>query len=238
MNWSDDKEGMAADEAGTAGAEGAAGHTALFFNDTGEMGLETRRVLVQLLAGPALDGRRHSKLWPVLITDEAVIRRRLCELFLELVIDRDMQVAFTRQADTGELEVPLLLRRRNLSFLESVLLLHLRQRLTHAATQGERAVISTDEIVEHLSLYDRAGSTDQAGFLNRAHGAIEKIKKHSILRKIRASDDRFEISPTLKLLFSAAEIKALTDLYGRMAAGEPLPTTPTADPESEPEDEL
>jgi hypothetical protein len=56
--------------------------------------------------------------------------------------------------------------------------------------------------------------------VKRVHASIEKIKKHSILQKIRSSEDRFEISPTLKLLFSAEEIQALTHLYQRMAAGE------------------
>ncbi len=79
-----------------------------------------------------------------------MIRRRLAELFLELVIDRDVQVAFTRQADTGDLEVPLLLRRAQLTFIDSILLLHLRQRLTQADSQGDRAVVSTDEIMEFL----------------------------------------------------------------------------------------
>ncbi len=39
------------------------------------------------------------------------------------------------------------------------------------------------------------------------------IKKNSILRKIRSSDDRYEVSPTLKLLFSAEEIQSLTQIY-------------------------
>lgn len=193
---------------------------ALFVNDTGELPLDTRRVLVQLLSGPALEGRRHAKLWPVLLRDEQVIRRRLSELFLELVLDRDMQVAFTSQVAAAELEVPILLRRAQLTFIDSVLLLFLRQRLTQAESHGERAVIARDEITENLVLYERSASTDRAGFVKRINASIEKVKKHNILQKIRASEDRFEISPTLKLLFSAEEIIALTGLYERMAAGE------------------
>jgi len=108
----------------------------LFEGDGGELPLETRRALVQLLAGPSLDGQRHPKLWPVLVRDEALIRRRLSELFLDLVIDTDTQVAFTRQADAGDLETPVLLRRAQLTFLDSIMLLHLRQRLTQADAQG------------------------------------------------------------------------------------------------------
>ena len=213
MNWSDNLPEEETLE--TQGAEQVSAQ-ALYHGDSGELSLDARRVLVQLLAGPSLDGQRHSKLWPILIRDEAAIRSRLSELFLQLVIDRDLQVAFTRQADTGELEVPLLLRRAKLTFLDSILLLHLRQRLTQAEAHGDRAVISTDEIVEFLSVYEQAGNTDRALFEKRIHASIEKIKKHSILRKIRSSDDRFEISPTLKLLFSAEEIQALTRIYHDM----------------------
>ena len=205
----------------------------LFAGDSGELEQETRRVLVQLLAGPSLDGRRHPKLWPVLVRDEALIRRRLSELFLDLVMDADLQVAFTRQADAGDLEAPVLLRRAQLTFLDSIMLLHLRQRLTQADAQGERAVISVDEIVEHMSVYERSTNTDRAGFNKRIQASIEKIKTHSILQKIRSSEDRFEISPTLKLLFSAEAIQALTRTYQRMAAGEAVTPAPTSDPDDE-----
>ncbi len=195
----------------------------LFVNDTGELPLDTRRVLVQLLSGPSLEGRRHPRLWPVLLRDEQVIRRRLAELFLELVLDRDLQVAFTSQVAAEELDIPILLRRAQLTFIDSVLLLFLRQRLTQADSQGERAVIARDEMTENLMPYERAASTDRAGFSKRVNASIEKLKKHNILQKLRASEDRFEIAPTLKLLFSAEEIIALTALYDRMAAGA-LPT--------------
>lgn len=193
---------------------------ALFVNDSGELPLDTRRVLVQLLSGPALEGRRHSALWTVLLRDEAVIRRRLSELFLDLVLDRDMQVAFTSQVSAEELDVPILLRRAQLTFIDSVLLLFLRQGLTQAEAHGERAVVARDDMVENLLPYERSTSTDRAGFTKRVNASIEKLKKHNILQKLRGSEDRFEISPTLKLLFSAEEIITLTALYERMAAGD------------------
>lgn len=215
MNWPEQEAALPTG----ANAEAAPPPTALFLGDSGELALDTRRVLVQLLAGPSLDGRRHGKLWPVLLRDEALIATRLAELFLELVIDRDTQVAFTRQADTGDLEVPLLLRRAQLTFIDSVLVLYLRQRLTQADAQGDRAVVDFDEIVENLALYEKAASTDRAGFNKRIAASVEKVKKHNILQKIRGSDDRFEISPTLRLLFSAEEIQSLGTLYRQMAEG-------------------
>jgi hypothetical protein len=204
----------------------------LYPGDTGELPWETRRALVQLLAGPSLEARRHPKLWPILVRDEVVIRRRLAELFLELVMDADLKVAFTRQADVGDVDSPILLRRSQLTFLDSILLLYLRQCLTQADTQGTRAVVSGDEIQEHLSLYQAAASTDRAGFAKRVHASIEKLKKSNMLQKIRASEDRFEVSPTLKLLFSAEEIQALTKLFVSMAAGEVV-AAPAVDSDDE-----
>lgn len=195
------------------------GSTALFAGDTGQLPIETRKVLVQLLTGPALELRRHEQLWPILLRDEALVRSRLAELFLDLVVDPDMQVAFTRQADVGELEVPVLLRRAPLTFIDSVLLLFLRERLTQAEARAERAVISTEEITEHLGAYERAANTDRAGFLKRVGASIDKIRKHSLLQKIRGTDDRYEISRTLKLLFSVEEIQSLTRLYQQIASG-------------------
>lgn len=226
---------MSWDEDGAPGAD-AAGESAapavgLFSGDTGQLPLDTRRVLAQLLAGPSMDGRRHSKLWPALLRDEGLIRSRLCELFLDLAIDRDAQVAFTQRADVGDLDAPVLLRIAQLTFLDSVLLLYLRQRLTESDAQGERAVVSVEDMAVNLSVYERAANTDHAGFNRRVQASIEKLKKHSILQKIRSAEDRFEVSPTLKLLFSAEQILELSKVYQRMAAGESVGAAP-----SEPED--
>src|SRR5579871_1157533 len=94
----------------------SATETKLYNSDQGDLPLDTRRVLVQLLSGPSLDGRRHGKLWPVLLRDEAVIRRSLSNVFLDLIVDRDLEVAYTRQADIEDLDTPKLLRNVKLTF--------------------------------------------------------------------------------------------------------------------------
>lgn len=215
MNWPDQ---VLQDAGGNGDPAAAVQETqALYQGDCGLLLLETRRALVQLLLGPALDARRHARLWPVLIRHEAVLRSRLADLFLVLVIDVDQKVAFTRQAEVGELEAPILLRRAPLTFVDSVILLLLRQRLTQADVRGERAVVETFEIMEQLTPYERAANTDHAGFQKRIRASVEKMKDHSILQKIRGSEDRYEISPTLKLLFSAEHIAELTRQYRELA---------------------
>lgn len=191
----------------------------LYPGDMGKLPEDVRRVLIQLLSGPLIDSKRHSNLWSVLLRHQDVIRSRLSELFLELIIDQEIEVAFTRQADTAELDAPKLLRRSPLSFLDTALILYLRQLLADADMQGERAVVSSVEMVEQMKLYEKSQSTDQAGFEKRINAAIEKARKNTVLGIIKGSEDRYEISPTLKLLFNAEEISALTKIYASYKDG-------------------
>ena len=92
---------------------------------------ESRRVLVHLLQGPFLDGRRDGSRYAQLLRDRAGIEARLADLFLELVVDDDAQVAFVRQSEEDP-DAPKLLRRlTGMNRLDSVLMLVLRG-------QGER----------------------------------------------------------------------------------------------------
>lgn len=199
-----------------------------FVGDQGSLPVETRRVLVALLLGPAVDAERQTKLWPVLLRDEQILRSRLHDLFLELIIDREQRVAFTRQVATHELDVPVLLRKASLTFLQSALLLYLREQLIQAETRGERAVVSNDEMLERLAAYEPNGTRDHAKFQKQATSAIERAKELSLLRRLRGTEERFEVSPTLKLVFRAEEIVELTQAYCRLRDG-----APRAEPEQQ-----
>lgn len=190
-----------------------------FAGDTGRLPLDTRRVLVQLLLGPSVDATRQRLLWPVLLRDEAVLRSRLHDLFLELVVDTDQQVAFTRQVVAEDIDAPVLLRKAHLTFLETALVLFLRQRLTQADAAGERAVVSHEDMQAHLGVFERVANPDQARFGRQVIGAIEKVKKLSLVRLLPGGQQRFEVSPTLKLLFPAEAIQLLTQTYQALLAG-------------------
>jgi hypothetical protein len=194
------------------------GDSALFTGDTGQLAMDTRRVLVHLLLGPALDAQRQTKLWPVLLRDEKALRSRLHDLFLELVVDREQRVAFTRQVVDEAADVPVLLRKQALTFVQSALVLFLRRELTQADARGERAVVSQEEMREHLRVFEREGNADRAKFERQASGAVEKAQQLNLIRRLRGEDDRYEVSPALKLLFPAEEILALTQTYERLAA--------------------
>ena len=186
-----------------------------YLGDTGRLPLDARRALCQLLIGPSIDQLRHAKLWPALVRSEAGIRSALSDLFLELVLDRESGVAFTRQADTEDVDAPVLLT-SPLTFIDSVLLLFLRQQLAEADARGNRAVVADAEMAEALAIYEKNLSTDRAGFNRRVASAVQKMKDNHILTRLSGQDDRHEVSPALKLLFSAEDVSQLSAVYRQL----------------------
>lgn len=101
----------------------------LWEGDTGVLGEQQRRALLELIKGPYLSGVKSPALWSALLADEAGIRSRLDELFLELVLDRVGEFAFVRNVSTTQLMVPSAVRSAALTFLDTAMLLVLRQML-------------------------------------------------------------------------------------------------------------
>lgn len=186
----------------------------IFPGDCGELRGETRRALVALLSGPSVDGERQPKLWFILKRDEDVLRSRLNDLFLELTVDDNARVAFIRQVSQhGDVEMPVLLRRQPLTFLQSAGLLILRAALARAAAAGQRAVIGADEFKSDLGAYDDPKKSDKARFSKQSNAVLEAMKGMSLLRPISGSEDRYEVSPTLSLLVSAEQLEAFAKTY-------------------------
>jgi hypothetical protein len=189
----------------------------LFPGDRGELRGETRRAIVALLAGPSVDGERQPKLWPVLKRDEAVLRSRLNDMFLELAVDEENRTAFVRQVPQhGETDIPILLRRQPLTFLQSAGLLILRAALASSSAAGQRAVVGGAELIADLAAYEDPSKSDKARFAKQCAAVVEALKRVSILRPIPGSEDRYEVSPTLALLLPAEQLSALTSTYGRL----------------------
>ena len=135
---------LAADPQATGSPDG------LWTGDTGTLGENTRRVLLELLKGPYVSGTQSPQLWSALVTDEALVRSRLHELFLDLVIDKVDEFAFTRKVVTDELDVPAAVRSERLTFLDTAMLLVLRQLLL-AAPGERRVIVDRDEVYERIA---------------------------------------------------------------------------------------
>lgn len=189
--------------------------TRLWNEDTGELAAESRRVLVQLVKGPYISAERHADSWRVLLTDTAAISARLADMFLELVKDETLGVAFIRNAPVESDIAPQVVRTMALTFMDTAMLLYLRRELLRS-TGAQRVFVGKDEVFEHLASYRSADSTDEAGFLKRVNSAWTKMAKHSLVLPSN-TEDRFEISPVLRLIFSPEQIQAVENEYRRLA---------------------
>lgn len=182
--------------------------------DRGELDLPTRRALVQLLKGPLITAAKHPEVWRTVIREEKLLRSRVADVFLDLVVDDENELAFTRPADTGDVDAPTVLRTERLTFMDTVMLLALRQLLLRAQP-GDRVIVDRDEITEQLEMYRGAGDTDPAGYAKRINASWTKLGKYSLLSKT-STDDRMEISPVLRQLFDADQVAAVETEFRRI----------------------
>ena len=209
----DDFFDLAPDEAPGASLKTTA-PARLYPGDTGTLPAETRQLLVNLLRGPYFERSRSVRLWEVLKANEKLVRERLCDLYLDLLIDDEFGVAFCRRPDLGDHEAPSLLNTVRLRFLDSAMLLELRDRLMRARAGGERAVVTKVELAEMLRLFDRAADQNAPVFQKHFAGVLKRLTERRILLPLK-SGDAMEISPVLPLLFPTADIESLRAAYVR-----------------------
>ncbi|UNX55173.1 DUF4194 domain-containing protein [Georgenia sp. TF02-10] len=202
-------EGVLADQAPADGG--------LWPGDTGTLREPSRRALVQLLRGPYVSADRQGHLWRAVLNDEAAIRSRLADVFLDLVVDTEAQVAFVRNADTGGLDAPRVVRSAPMTFMDTALVLHLRQLLLQSAG-SERVIVGQDEVSDQLQVYRGRDNADPAMFGKRINASWRKLEQYGILART-STEGRYEISPVLRLVFGAEEIAAVQAEYARLADG-------------------
>lgn len=188
----------------------------LFPGDTGVLSAPTRRALVQLIHGPMLSRERTPDLWEALLRDLSTVRSRLHELFLEVIVVEDAELAFVRNASGPELGELQTVRTHALTFLDTAMLLVLRQ---HLLTQGgeTRVIVDSRDIFEDLQVYRGAARTDEARFLRRLGASWAKMQNYGIL-STAISPGRAEISPVLRHLFGAEEVRAVRAEFARIVA--------------------
>jgi hypothetical protein len=187
----------------------------LWPGDTGVMGEQSRRALLELIKGPYLSGARTPALWSALLSDESSVRSRLHELFLDLVVDRVGEFAFVRNVSATELTVPRTVRSASLTFLDTAMLLVLRQMLLTGEGDG-RVIVGQEDVFEQLRVY-RTEDRDESDFARRLSSTWLKMKNTLRVIHQAGAEDRAEISPVLRLIVDAEQIAGITSEYHRIA---------------------
>jgi hypothetical protein len=172
-------------------------------------------------------------LWRALINDTEAIRSRLADLYLTLALDFDSEIAFIQTAKPDAGPAPQLVRTMPLTFIQTVLLLSLRTELVRAG-RGERVIVGRDEITAGLQIYRSTLSLDEAGFAKRVSAAWTKLKDLNILLPT-STEERFEVSPVLRLILGPEEVELISAEYARLGAQ--LSTSDDGDGDAPPVDE-
>ncbi|GAB3866386.1 hypothetical protein GCM10028801_38510 [Nocardioides maradonensis] len=203
----------------------------LFEGDEGGLDLAQRQVLVTLLKQRFISARTHARDWHVLVEHERLIRSRLNDLFLDLMMDRDREVAWKRQAvsETGS-RFPTLLHDTSWTREETVVLVHLRDRLRAGHGAGDAHVfIDREDIVAHVETFRPRHATDEAGDEKRARAAVQNIVKAGLLIGA-TTDERFEISEAVEPLLPLELLQELlASLQAANAADEAEPAEADAE---------
>ena len=149
-------------------------------------------------------------LWQSLLDLQSRVRDYLGVLGLQLILDEAEGYAYLRQRQEedqtapGQVALPRLIARRQLSYPVSLLLALLRKRLAESdAGSGEaRLILSREQIADLLRLFLAEGS-NEAKLADRIDTHIAKVVELGFLRRLRGKDEQFEVRRILKAYVDA-----------------------------------
>ena len=134
------------------------------------------------------------------------MREYVAVLGLELILDEAEGYAYLRQraAAEGEAELARLVARRQLGYAVSLMLALLRKKLAEfdAGSGESRLILSAEQIADLVRLF-LADTANEAKLMDRVDSDIKKIVDLGFLRKLRGSEDRFEVRRILKSFVDA-----------------------------------
>lgn len=161
--------------------------------------------------------------WITLERLGAGVRDHFATIGIDVVVDDAEGYAFLRSRPTedGEEALPRLVRRRALTYNVSLLLVLLRKRLVEFETTGGegRLVLSTDQIVEMLRLF-QAESTNDARAVDQGETTIRKAAELGFLRQLRGQSDHWEVRRILKAYVDAQTLSDFAAKLKEYAGGD------------------
>lgn len=191
-------------------------NTDIILNDQNRLG----QLLVGLFQG-VLYRDADATLWQPLIDLQGRVRDYCATIGLELILDEAEGYAYLRQrpAVPGEVELPRLVQRRQLSYPVSLILALLRKKLAEFdATGGEtRLVISREQITEQVRLF-LPQTGNEARLLDRMDAHLNKVVELGFLHRLRGQDNQFEVRRILKAFVDAQWLSEFEQRLAQYAA--------------------
>lgn len=181
-----------------------------------------RHVIVQLIRGPIY--QEDTSIWTRLIRDYSEVDSHFQRMGLKLVLDEEAGYAFLKNetesedddgdASLNEAPLPKLMRRNPLSFLPTVLMTELRERLLRhdQSTDGtDHLYLEFPEILEFMRPYCGEIGNEQKTE-KKVRTAVSKLSELSVLRQVpNRSEVIYRVEPILRAKLPVDQIEGIRD---------------------------
>lgn len=196
----------------------------LFAGDEGRLSMAERKTFMYLVRFRYLSAEQNPNEWATLLESENLIRSRLNDMFMQLHVDRNYEVAFKRQVhpEAGG-RFPTLLHDVAYSREETILLVFLRGRFRSERAGGSEAVlVDKEDLMANVEQFRPKHATNHSGDARKAENAIDTLVKARILQKT-SDPDRFRISPVIEVLLPIEVLSKLAQWLSEANGESPAP---------------
>ena len=198
-------------------------------NDNDIHGQSLSHVLIVLMKGIVYRDADEAG-WQALLNLQARVRDYVAVLGLELLLDEAEGYAWlgSRPLSEGEVELPRLVTKRQLSFPVSLLLALLRKKLAEFDAGGGdvRLILSRDEVIEMIRVFLATGS-NEARIVDQVDAHLNKIVELGFARRLRGQENHIEVRRILKAFVDAqwlSDFEQRLAVYRTQAQGKEEPT--------------
>lgn len=164
--------------------------------------------------------------WEVILAQKYKIEDYVSKIGLTLVVDEMDGYGYLKQRSygEGEEEIPRLVPRHALSYPVSLLLVLLRKQLLEfdSTTGDRRLIVTRQQIAERMRLFLK-DTTNEAKMVADIDKHIDRIEDMGFLRRLRGSEDSFEVQRILRSFINAEwlhHVNERLDAYRVYADGE------------------
>ncbi len=183
------------------------------------------RVLVALFKN-AVFKETDPEHWEAILAQKYKLEDYVSKMGLTLMVAEMDGYGYLKQRSygEGEDEIPRLVPRHALSYPVSLLLVLLRKQLLEfdSTTGDQRLIVTRQQIAERMRLFLK-DTTNEAKMVADIDKHIDRIEKMGFLRRLRGSEDSFEVQRILRSFINAQwlhHVNERLDMYRVYAGGE------------------
>lgn len=186
--------------------------------------IEARKALVWLMRHGVVMADKKAKLFEVICLHQTLIRQYLAQVFINLILDEKAGVVYIANIENevdddsdGDEETATLIVRRTLTLFDTLILLILRKYYNDRETEGERKIIIDVEKVESnlTPFLPLTNSTKLER--KKINATLLKMVNKKILLPIKGEDGRYELTPLIRYVVSAAFLESMLKQYEKLA---------------------